>query len=163
MKVLQIVLFAVLGVSASVVNAATIFTANNQDVDFIVPAGFVFDIAVFANAADLASGTNATNVTLDNTIPASLLSPALLSGQLALGSGNSFVVGVSGDSGVSWIEDIGFSGGTTGILSFVSNQVGVLLVDVQVVPVPAAAWLFGSGLIGLVAVSRRKGLREGRA
>jgi hypothetical protein len=24
------------------------------------------------------------------------------------------------------------------------------------VPVPAAAWLFGSGLIGLVAVSRRK-------
>ena len=29
-------------------------------------------------------------------------------------------------------------------------------VDVQVVPVPAAVWLFGSGLIGLVGVARRK-------
>ncbi len=28
--------------------------------------------------------------------------------------------------------------------------------DVQVVPVPAAVWLFGSGLIGLVGVARRK-------
>ena len=31
-----------------------------------------------------------------------------------------------------------------------------LAIDVQVVPVPAAAWLFGSGLIGLVGVARRK-------
>ena len=30
--------------------------------------------------------------------------------------------------------------------------------DVTVVPVPAAAWLFGSGLVGLVAVARRKRL-----
>jgi hypothetical protein len=28
--------------------------------------------------------------------------------------------------------------------------------DVQVVPVPAAVWLFGSGLIGLVGLARRK-------
>lgn len=28
--------------------------------------------------------------------------------------------------------------------------------DVQVVPVPAAAWLFGSGLLGLVGIARRK-------
>jgi hypothetical protein len=28
--------------------------------------------------------------------------------------------------------------------------------DVQVVPVPAAVWLFGSGLIGLVGIARRK-------
>ena len=31
-----------------------------------------------------------------------------------------------------------------------------LVVDVKVVPVPAAVWLFGSGLIGLVGVARRK-------
>ena len=31
-----------------------------------------------------------------------------------------------------------------------------LAVDVKVVPVPAAVWLFGSGLIGLVGVARRK-------
>ena len=28
------------------------------------------------------------------------------------------------------------------------------------VPLPAAAWLFGSGLMGLVAVSRRRSLRS---
>jgi hypothetical protein len=28
--------------------------------------------------------------------------------------------------------------------------------DVSAVPVPAAAWLFGSGLLGLVGVARRK-------
>ena len=28
--------------------------------------------------------------------------------------------------------------------------------DVTVVPVPAAAWLFGTGLLGLVAVARRR-------
>ena len=33
---------------------------------------------------------------------------------------------------------------------------GSLLVRVSAVPIPAAAWLFGSGLIGLVGVARRK-------
>jgi hypothetical protein len=28
--------------------------------------------------------------------------------------------------------------------------------DVVVVPVPAAVWLFGSGLLGLVGIARRK-------
>ena len=28
--------------------------------------------------------------------------------------------------------------------------------DVQVVPVPAAVWLFGTGLLGLIGIARRK-------
>ena len=39
------------------------------------------------------------------------------------------------------------------------NEIGnyqLVLGDVSAVPVPAAAWLFGSGLLGLVAVARRK-------
>jgi len=32
----------------------------------------------------------------------------------------------------------------------------VVFAEVQTVPVPAAAWLFGSGLLGLVSVARRK-------
>ncbi len=35
-------------------------------------------------------------------------------------------------------------------------QGSTLAIDVQAVPVPAAAWLFGSGLIGLVGVARRR-------
>ena len=37
---------------------------------------------------------------------------------------------------------------TSGMLTYTSNA--------TVVPVPAAAWLFGSGLLGLVGVARRK-------
>ena len=33
---------------------------------------------------------------------------------------------------------------------------GIMLVRTSVVPVPAAVWLFGSGLIGLIGVARRK-------
>lgn len=36
------------------------------------------------------------------------------------------------------------------------QSVKLLAVDVAVVPVPAAAWLFGSGLLGMVGVARRK-------
>jgi len=33
---------------------------------------------------------------------------------------------------------------------------GSYLVQTTVVPVPAAAWLFGSGLVGLISFARRK-------
>lgn len=36
------------------------------------------------------------------------------------------------------------------------SYTGSYLVQVSTVPVPAAAWLFGSGLIGLVGIARRK-------
>jgi len=32
----------------------------------------------------------------------------------------------------------------------------VMVTNVAAVPVPAAAWLFGSGLLGLIGVARRK-------
>jgi hypothetical protein len=38
----------------------------------------------------------------------------------------------------------------------VNAESGVYLVRTSVVPVPAAAWLFGSGLLGLIGISRRK-------
>ncbi len=42
-----------------------------------------------------------------------------------------------------------------------NNGGNLLQVDVRIVPavpVPAAVWLFGSGLVGLIAVARRKAL-----
>ena len=36
------------------------------------------------------------------------------------------------------------------------NLVGTISGDLTAVPVPAAVWLFGSGLLGLVGVARRK-------
>ena len=39
---------------------------------------------------------------------------------------------------------------------YASNQIGSHLVRLAPVPVPAAVWLFGSGLIGLIGLVRRK-------
>ncbi len=152
-KMLQMLAIAILGTSASIANAATVFTANNEDVDFIVPNGLNFLLAVFDNEADLNSGTNPFNVALVDLVPG-----ALRVGEAAVGTGTSFVVGISGDNGASWFSDSGYVGGTTGALTFDVSGIDVnfLIVDVQAIPVPAAAWLFGSGLLGLVAIARRK-------
>ena len=49
------------------------------------------------------------------------------------------------------------SGGTTAAALFAEKHVwAVQTGDVSAVPVPAAVWLFGSGLIGLVGMARRK-------
>ena len=62
---------------------------------------------------------------------------------------------------------LGFDGGTTlapaGLFAAASvlpeEDPGVITtgtIGASVVPVPAAIWLFGSGLLGLVGISRRK-------
>lgn len=77
-----------------------------------------------------------------------------------------FVLGVSTDGGATWISDSGvtelganayrvfFQLDGPGAGSVVSADVQVVQ-TVQAVPVPAAAWLFGSGLLGLVGIARR--------
>jgi len=58
---------------------------------------------------------------------------------------------LSGHGFDATVAEWSFSVGTTGPYSMTATASGI-----AVVPVPAAVWLFGSGLIGLVAVSRRK-------
>ena len=46
---------------------------------------------------------------------------------------------------------------TTAVDDFVSSNYDVRpYASFTVVPVPAAVWLFGSGLIGLIGIARRK-------
>jgi hypothetical protein len=47
---------------------------------------------------------------------------------------------------------------TGGISNAEAPYAGSVLfrLDAPVVPIPAAAWLFGSGLLGLISVARRK-------
>lgn len=55
--------------------------------------------------------------------------------------------------------DAGFSGTFSGVRLDIGNESAVpsmLGTTVAVVPVPAAAWLFGSGLLGLVGFMRRR-------
>ena len=57
-----------------------------------------------------------------------------------------------------WIFDHGVGFQTTQIRSNGSLAWAVHSGDVAAVPIPAAFWLFGSGLIGLVGVARKKSL-----
>jgi hypothetical protein len=50
----------------------------------------------------------------------------------------------------------GLAGGSIVGASFDGGRVIAKIGEVAVVPVPAAVWLFGSGLLGLVGVARRK-------
>lgn len=72
-------------------------------------------------------------VTMDNTISIGC----------GVGTGGEGSIGFGGGLTVSE------SGGIPGFLPFAP-------VDVSAVPVPAAVWLFGSGLLGLIGVARRK-------
>jgi len=64
------------------------------------------------------------------------------------------------DSLVAWFLDFGFDGGGAQSNEGKSGSTFAWAVrsgDVPaVVPVPAAVWLFGSGLIGLISIARRK-------
>ncbi len=64
---------------------------------------------------------------------------------IGCGAGN----GGEGSNDFSGGFTIPEGGGTPTLLPFAH-------VDVAAVPVPAAAWLFGSGLLGLIGIARRK-------
>lgn len=75
---------------------------------------------------------------------------------LTLTNSRQFILGLSVDGGSSWIADSGYIDfGNNAFRIFFENEGETLAVDVGIVPVPAAVWLFGSGLIGLAGMARR--------
>jgi hypothetical protein len=77
---------------------------------------------------------------------------------LTLTGNNHFILGLN--LGGVWLSDTSVvdHGANSYTVNF-SNGGSLLMVDTQViqaVPVPAAAWLFGSGLLGLAGIARRK-------
>lgn len=55
-------------------------------------------------------------------------------------------------------DTVGTLGSTPATWSFSSADVNDYSMTITAVPVPAAVWLFGSGLLGLVAVARRRNM-----
>ena len=103
--------------------------------------------------------------TFDGTILGIIASPALLdASDSILGLvGTTYPTGLDrrgtqiGEGGAS-ADSIIFAGNTLTLTSESSSRPDQLRVitAASVVPVPAAVWLFGSGLIGLIGVARRK-------
>ena len=81
-------------------------------------------------------------------------------GSFVLSDSSAFIIGVSpafawlGDDGI----DVANSSPAANVYSllFANGNVSLTLVDVTPVPVPAAVWLMGSGLLGLAGVARRR-------
>lgn len=152
---------------ASQINAATIFEATNADINIAATTGGG-TFAMFDNEADLNAGLPAFTlgisqgdlIVVDPVPPASTTSllNQMTGSSIAITNSN-FVFGAFNAG--SWILGTGtelFSPGSNlwDITFQGINPEIKIVVDIQAVPVPAAVWLFGSGLIGLVGVARRK-------
>lgn len=173
MKITQIMAASVLGLTSTVASSAAVWTPdiNTSTGDFqeVTFASFgvssaTYDL-VFFDAGSVASiAPSTTSLTLAdlngivqvsaNPAPytASFGADTALLGdtgefELALWNGTdfSYVTSFTAIVEKNWYS-ISFDG-VTGVIQGV---------DLAPVPVPAAVWLFGSGLLGLVGVARRK-------
>ena len=139
----------------------------------------------FSNPLFIGNGTDGGEIWFDPPPPAtgdievtSFDTFGNQTGQMVLSDSNAFMLAVTRDQGNSWLSDTftDLVGNDTWLIRFdrkmdcpvvriedgggpngrCMEHAGVLGIDLQPIPVPAAIWLFGSGLLGLVAVARRR-------
>lgn len=145
------------------VNAATIFAPTDGDVNFLfstLSPGTM--LAMFDDSDQAFAGSNLAIPVPEiigiagPTGSGDFIATNEAAATLTLTGSDQFILGISTDGGSSWSGDIGVTsvGANAYTVSFSDGT--VLEVDVRVVPVPAAVWLFGTGLIGLVGVARRR-------
>lgn len=185
MKLTHIIATATFLLASSAATAATIWEPTNEDTDFIqldfagVPdAGpgistnggtlALFDDSDFGGNA-LVIGESGGQVVFTDNMDGSWNAEffdvgSSSGGSITLSDDAQFVLGMDwgagyyGDTNYSLVSSpdtymILFDGVAADGKSVSGNT---LAVDLQPIPVPAAVWLFGTGLLGLVAVARRR-------
>ena len=159
----KIILSGIALLASGMANASTVFMPTNPDVNFFNltlasgstlamfddnDAGYINPLAVplpslvLIGGPDTSGDFTATNVN---------------SQSITLTGNNWFALAV--DNGSGWTGDIFSScSSLSNACTVVFNDGTVLTVDTQVaaIPVPTALWLFGTGLLGLAGVARRK-------
>jgi hypothetical protein len=99
---------------------------------------------------------SAVNIVADGFGDYTATSTAPPNNSITLTTNPWYVLAVSNNGG-SWVGDSFAACNSVSQSCTVSFADGtVLSVDAAVVPVPPAVWLFGSGLLGLVGMARRK-------
>ena len=144
-------------------NAATIFAPTDGDVNFLLGDLLGAQLAIFddqdqsylgsslgvsiGDVVGFAGPNGLGDHTATNTNTATAIN---------LTDSSNFILGLSTDSGASWIPDASVvSLGANAYSVTFGTGANVIEVDVQIVPVPPAVWLFGSGL-GLLGWLRRR-------
>ena len=149
-------------------NASTVLSATDGDVNFLfapLPSGVTMYMFDDDDNNNFATAGNSLLVPIPSTVGISgpqsgdyLASNS--NGNLTLTTAPNFVMAVFDTNlgGGTWVGDsnpVYYGNGNSAQLTF-NLSGGVLVVDVQAIPVPAAVWLFGSGLLGLIGIARRK-------
>lgn len=141
----------------------------SPDGDPVVPTSNQFAFFAYTNSNDLTGGP-ALFVDYGDVIGVSVVDGVStisnLDSSLSI-TANGIVLATRSGSGSWWFGDeVGAGPAESGLFYFRFSDGASLFVDpiyatlnispVSAVPVPAAVWLFGSGLIGLAGIARRK-------
>lgn len=145
-------------------NAATVFMPTNADVNFFnltLASGSV--LAMFDNSDT--GFTNPLAIPLPSKVviggpdvSGDFTATNILSQSLTL-TGNNWFILATNNNNAGWTADVASGcSAQSGACTVLFADGTVLSVDTQVaaVPVPAAMWLFGSGLLGLAGIVRKK-------
>ena len=173
-RVVSTFVFCLASVSA---NAAVVhWTPTDGDVNFSFTLATGSSLAIFdlddfdgtkSDPLLVGNGLNTAVDTID-IVPDAIgpdytATSVVSSGSITLLNDNEFVVATKDTSG-TWLEPIDWyvAAPNTNIYNIIFANGAVLQIDAVAsnppseIPVPAAVWLFGSGLLGLVGVARRK-------
>ena len=163
---------------STVLNAATIESYKTNDLEGVNLTSSIFDILLTANTIsgdvsnisidetfDLQSGVNSDGTSYTGTLTiGSLLTASFedLTYSEIYFPGTSILLSTGFDATLTYTGGSlmgSYTGGVlTGNISADLVNINATVAEVQVVPVPAAVWLFGSGLLGLAGIARRKKL-----
>lgn len=128
------------------IDPTSVVISNSPDVSF----------ESWATPGHLPGYDGIDNVTYSADSSAPVAKNGIQSGEW-LGISFSLLSGVSYADAVAALQGAGADDFTLGIhVQGLNDGVSESLITVPTVPVPAAFWLFGSGLIGIVAVARRR-------
>ena len=143
-------------------NAATVFAPTDGDVNFLFATLGGGTLAMFDDTDQSYVGAKLTISTpeiVGFTGPINANNDFFATGTngvLNLIGSSQFILGLDTGGG-NWIADSSVvSVGANAFQVSFDNNGTLVTVDVQIIPVPPAVWLFGSGLLGLVGIARRR-------
>lgn len=168
MKPNKILGILILGLASASANAASVYwqpTDGDVNYSYTTVAGYslaMFDVDDFDSlqASPLVLNTGTGIDTIDIVINGANYDAisSVTGNSTTLFNDNQFVIALT--DGLNWFEPTSWyeiaPGSNAYDISFSNGSVLSIDAVPTVVPVPAAVWLFGSGLLGLIGIARRK-------